>query len=42
VTLCDDCFLQGVIGTDKDDDQHGAMRGTVTFLPGVELTGPTG
>ncbi|MGD0800527.1 MAG: hypothetical protein ABR906_04350 [Terracidiphilus sp.] len=31
-----------VIGAENDDDLHGAMRGTVTFLPGVDLTEATG
>jgi hypothetical protein len=31
-----------VIGTEEEDVLYGAMRGTVTFLPGVDLTEPTG
>jgi len=31
-----------VIGPETNDDLHGAMRGTVTVPPSVDLTDPTG
>jgi hypothetical protein len=31
-----------VIEAETSDDLHGAMRGTVTILPGVDLTESTG